>query len=297
MKMFKKKYSWAITYTIILTLFSIYVLLHTFVIPQVGTVVDNTSTKSTKDSADTATITDTSYEDSNISISINTLRQYNTDIYVVDIEISSIEYFKTAFANSTYGKNITEKTSIIAEENNAILAINGDYYGFRNSGFVLRNGIIYRSTATDSDSESLIINSDGSFDTVTESDTNLNDLLDAGALQALSFGPSLIINGDVVVDENTEVDQSMTSNPRTAIGIISPLHYVIIVSDGRTSTNKGLTLYQLAKLFESYNCSLAYNLDGGGSSTLWFNGNIINNPTSGNSSGERKVSDIVYIGY
>ena len=86
----------------------------------------------------------------------------------------------------------------------------------------------------------------------------------------------------------------MTSNPRTAIGQVSALHYIVIVSDGRTSQSDGLTLYALATLMKDRGCTVAYNLDGGGSSTLWFNGEVINNPTDGRSDGERKVSDIVY---
>lgn len=297
-KIFKKKYSLALTYTLVLSSFTGYVLLHTFVIPEVGVVVKSDSTTSSgTNSSSNATITDTSYEDENISINISTIRKYDTDVYVVDIQVSSVEYLKTAFANSTYGKNITATTSSTASANNAILAINGDYYGFRNAGFVLRNGVIYRSTATSSTSEALVINSDGSLSVAVESETSLTDLLNDGALQVLSFGPSLIVDSEYTVDSTSEVSQAMTSNPRTAIGMISPLHYVIVVSDGRTSESAGLTLYELATIFKSYNCSLAYNLDGGGSSTLWFNGNIINNPTSGSGIAERKVSDIVYIGY
>ena len=89
----------------------------------------------------------------------------------------------------------------------------------------------------------------------------------------------------------------MTSNPRTAIGEISPLHYVFVVSDGRTSESAGLSLYELATVMKDLGCEVAYNLDGGGSSTMYFNGQVINNPTNGTSSGERSVSDIVYIGY
>lgn len=108
--------------------------------------------------------------------------------------------------------------------------------------------------------------------------------------------PVLVQDGQVAVNANTEVGQSMTSNPRTAIGMISPLHYVIVVSDGRTSASTGLSLYQLAQVFQQQGCTFAYNLDGGGSTTLWFNGQIINNPTDGHSTAEREVSDIVYFG-
>ena len=88
------------------------------------------------------------------------------------------------------------------------------------------------------------------------------------------------------------------SNPRTAIGIYDDLHYVFVVSDGRTDESEGLSLYQLAEFMQSLGVTTAYNLDGGGSSTMYFNGEIVNNPTTnGKSIKERKVSDIVYVGY
>ena len=89
----------------------------------------------------------------------------------------------------------------------------------------------------------------------------------------------------------------MASNPRTAIGMIDEGHYVFVVSDGRTDESEGLSLYQLAAFMEQLGVETAYNLDGGGSSTMVFNGELVNNPTTtGNSVKERSVSDIVYIG-
>ncbi len=92
------------------------------------------------------------------------------------------------------------------------------------------------------------------------------------------------------------MSQSKTSNPRTAIGVIDELHYIFLVSDGRTTQNAGLSLLELAQVMQDYGCTVAYNLDGGGSSTMVFNGQVINNPTDGRSFGERNVSDIIYIG-
>lgn len=296
-------------YTSLITIFFVYILLYIFVIPEAVTVVADNSTSttssttstttSTSDSTTTSTSnvvsTDTSYEDDNIKITITTLREYDTNIYVADVVIKDISYLKTAFANNTYGRNITATTSTMASSHNALLAINGDYYGFRTSGFVLRNGVIYRSTSYGN--EDLVINSDGSFSIVEESSTDLNSLLANGALQVFSFGPALIQNSSISVTTSEEVSQSKSSNPRTAIGIISNLHYVFVVSDGRTSASTGLSLYELASVMKDLGCTTAYNLDGGGSSTMYFNGNIVNNPTDGNTSGERKVSDIIYVGY
>ena len=69
-----------------------------------------------------------------------------------------------------------------------------------------------------------------------------------------------------------------------------------MVSDGRTDESEGLSLYELATFMESLGVKAAYNLDGGGSSTMYFNGKVINNPTTNGKIKEREVSDIVYIG-
>ena len=219
----------------------------------------------------------------------------DTAVYVANVELSSIEYLKTAFAYDTYGKNVTAKTSEIASAHNAILAINGDYYGAQERGYVIRNGIIYRDIAGNSDV--LCINADGSLSIVTPGTVTAEELLEQGVWQAFSFGPALVADGEIAVSEKTEVGRAKASNPRTAIGIIDDLHYVFVVSDGRTDESEGLSLYELAGFLQQIGVKTAYNLDGGGSSTLVFNGKVINNPTtSGSSIKERSISDIIYIG-
>lgn len=293
---------------------SIFVILDTFVIPHKSNLtsnsnkneeilnnndMDDSSEENEEDdinNSSVATITDNSYEDENISIKITTERANDTTYYVADISLSDSKYLKTALANDTYGRNIKETTSVMAQNNNAIFAINGDYYGFRDYGYVIRNGVLYRETANE-DNDALVIDNDGNFSIINESEVTANELLNEGAWQVLSFGPALIEEGEVVVGKNDEVSQAKTSNPRTAIGQVDELHYIVIVADGRTSESEGLSLYELAQVMKEYNCTTAYNLDGGGSSTMYFNGEVINNPTSGGSIGERSVSDIVYIGY
>lgn len=108
--------------------------------------------------------------------------------------------------------------------------------------------------------------------TVTEGAISGTTLIDQGVLQSFSFGPILVQNSKAV-SISTKVASS--ANPRTAIGQISPLHYIIVVVDGRSSTSNGMTLSQLTQAFVQKGCTIAYNLDGGGSSTTWFNGSII----------------------
>lgn len=287
-----------LTDVLLILAFMIYVLLDTFVIPRSYTKVTADTEASAAAEPTDAAVTSNSYTDENISITITETTVNDSQVYVADVTLSDISYLKTAFASSTYGKNITDTTSNIAESVNAILAINGDYYGARNSGYVVRNGTVYRTDSAGSDQEDLVIKSDGSFEIITEGSFSSSSLSDSDILQVLSFGPGLISNGEITVSENEEVDQAKTSNPRTAIAEISPLHYLLVTADGRTSASKGLTLYQFAEYLQTLGAVTAYNLDGGGSTTMVFNGTVVNQPTTnGKTIQERSVSDIVYIGY
>ena len=245
----------------------------------------------------TTEITENSYQDDNITIEMKEYYENNTKIYVADIQLNSADYLKTALASNTYGKNITQKTSEMAMSNNAILAINGDYYGAKESGYVIRNGTLYRDYGS-SDTDVLCIYADGHFEITNSSEKTAQQLISEGVVQAFSFGPALVEKGQISVSKGEEVGKAMASNPRTAIGIIDDKHYVFVVSDGRTSESEGLSLSELAEFMQSLGVTCAYNLDGGGSSTMYFNGEIVNNPTtSGKTIKERSVSDIVYIGY
>lgn len=312
-----KKYLWVIAFAVLLLGLTVYIALDTFVITRIytpeQTSIEQDETQSTdtenhsledssKENTDTeqtashVVITDSTYSDDNINITVTEYREYDTSIYVADVTLTSAKYLQTALARNSYGRNVTEKTSEIAAENQAILAINGDYYGAQEKGYVLRNGVIYRDTAS-KNQEDLVINEDGSFKIITEGEVSANELLKDGALQILSFGPALMENGKIVITQEEEVGKAKASNPRTAIAVVDDLHYLFIVSDGRTNESEGLSLYELAEFAQGLGAETVYNLDGGGSSTMYFNGEIINKPTTnGRSIQERSVSDIVFIG-
>lgn len=235
------------------------------------------------------------YSDSKSKITVTQYRAYDSNIYVADVKVTDGTSILSAFANNTYGRNITDTTSDMAEENNAVLAINGDYYGARQSGYVIRNGVVYRNQG--SNGEDMVISKDGTLSFISESDTTTDSLIQKQAWQVLSFGPVLVENGEVAVTENDEVGMAMASNPRTAIGTVAKNHYLFVVSDGRTSESAGLSLYELANFMKALGATNVYNLDGGGSSTMVFQGEVVNNPTTnGNKISERAVSDILYIG-
>lgn len=219
--------------------------------------------------------------------------------YVADIRLADASWLRSAFAKNKFGRNIIQNTSTIAKANNAILAINGDYYGFRSSGIIIRNGVIYRDKPA---RDGLAVYCDGTMRVYDEKSTSAQELLDACVLNTFSFGPGLVVDGEVVPDINkAKVDTNIGNggiqglHPRTGIGMISPNHFVFVAVDGRApGYSRGLVMVAFAKLFKKLGARVAYNLDGGGSTTLWFNGVLINNPRGRGK--ERATSDIVYIG-
>jgi len=249
-----------------------------------------------------AEVTDDSYTSDDTSISISKVTQGSGDdtvtYYVADVTIDDATQLRSAFADNQFGENITDLVSTVATDNDAVLAINGDYYGFRDSGIVIRNGVVYRDVPART---GLAVYADGSMKVYDETTTSADELLADGVWQTLSFGPALVTGGEVVSGiDDVEIDTNVGNHsiqgeqPRTAIGIIDENHFVFVVVDGRdTGYSRGVTMTELAGIMQGLGATEAYNLDGGGSSELWFNGEVVNQPSNG---GERATSDILYIG-
>ena len=294
-----RNHLFCLSYGIALAVFTAYVLLDSFVLVRVyesASAAEVEPDGGIQPTPEPAFVTERSYQDANITLTIDEYREHNTSIYVADVVLASPALLKTALAQDAYGRNVTETTSAMAERKSAILAVNGDYYGSRERGYVVRGGVIYRESTMGN--EALAIMRDGSFRVVEESSIAVADLAADGAVEVLSFGPALVVDGCIAVDEGDEVGKAMANNPRTAIGMMEPGHYIFVVSDGRTKASEGLTLLELAEFMQGLGVKVGYNLDGGGSSTMVFKGEVINQPTTnGRTIKERSVSDIVYIGY
>lgn len=302
---FVKPYIYAVCFSTLLTVFSVYVLLDAFVIPTVYADVESKQVikqvVADTEKTETATtsqiiepvITDTSYFDENIDLKIERIDENGVVFYVAELKLSDAKYLKTAFAQKKFGKNITDKTSVIAKENNAIFAINGDYCGFRDNGVIMRGGQLFRVKPRNSRC-GLVIDKKGDLLIIDEKKLTKEYLEEIEAVECFAFGPTLVVDGEININET---GISKDYNPRTAIGQIGPLHYIFIVVDGRSDESKGMKFPALAEEFKKRGCKTAYNLDGGGSATMWFNGKVVNSPTDGKTAGERKISDIIYIGY
>jgi len=267
-----------------------------------GSATDNGSNTAADASSDAAVVTATSYTDENTTIEISQVvagsGRNTVTYYVADVTLSDATDLRAGFANNAFGTNIVEYTSDIAEYYDAIFAINGDYYGFRETGIVIRNGVIYRD---DGARVGLAIYTDGSMKIYDETTTSADELVAAGVYNTLSFGPALVDDGEIVDGiDNIEIDTNFGNHsiqgeqPRTGIGVIDDNHFVFVVVDGRsTGYSRGVTMTELARIFVDLGATEAYNLDGGGSSTMYFNGDLVNNPLGKGK--ERGTSDILYV--
>jgi len=142
--------------------------------------------------------------------------------FVADIKLDNATLLRSAFANNKFGQNIIDTPSNIASEHNGIWAINGDYYGFRSDGILIRNGVIYRDSGT---RDGMAFYSDGRVEVYDETTTKAQTLLDAGVWNTLSFGPALVNNSKVLsgidqveVDTNVGNHSIQGQQPRTAVG-------------------------------------------------------------------------------
>lgn len=238
--------------------------------------------------------TDTSYKSSNVSISIQKVQYGEGDsavYYLADIYIGDIRCLKTVLAEDTYGKGIRESVKNMAARGKGILAITGDTYGNQDAGIVIRNGVIHRQEQSDFDL--CVLYQDGTMETYSPGDFSLEEAISRGAWQAWSFGPMLLDGeGNPLPDSALNTSKNIRrANPRVGIGYYAPGHYCFIVVDGRTDDASGLTLEEFAQLFASLGCKAAYNLDGGRSSFMVYDGNVLNDPYKGG----RSVSDCILI--
>ncbi len=308
-------------YYIALTMFTTVVLLSEFVIPHGGEIVDtdlvafedfiedlNLDDNTTDDSNDDNNLVDLvasrdvpdvlenatvlgTYTSDTVAITIYEVRLYQSQVYVADVTTTSAGDILSALAYDSFGgKNIVQTVSTMAENNDAIFAMNADYASHYDTGIVIRNGQILRTSI--SYRSAVALWADGSVSTFKESSTTAASLLSAGAWQVWSFGPVLIENGISVADNNDGLSRDAVDNPRAAFGMVEANHFMMITVDGRSEVSTGVTIEELADIMAQLGCVEAYNFDGGGSATMWFDGEVINHPSEGD---EREVGDCVYI--
>ena len=239
--------------------------------------------------------TETLYMSHDIRVERFEDRMFNSDIHILDIYVRNIENLRTTFAGGSDTFDGTRaRVFDMAEREHAVAAMNGDYAGFMTGGeyVVLRNGVFFYSWPTRA---VCVIYYDGRMETFwkrfnqTGDDFDLDRAMEEGAWQIWSFGPALL---DEEGHANTLYDPTVYQ-PRSVLGYYEPGHYCFITVDGRSDNNSGMNLDQLAQMAETMGLTQAFNLDGGGSSTLIFNGECIayGSPYEP----QRAVTDCIYI--
>ncbi|MFT4294030.1 MAG: phosphodiester glycosidase family protein [Micropruina sp.] len=263
--------------------------------------VEGTVTESTT-AAPTGTVSDNRYTSASTSLTVEKVSTGSgsdaVTYFVADITTSDATLIRSAFAKDSFGSNIIDYPSTMAAAKNAVLAINGDYYGFRDTGIVVRNGVAYRDKGA---RQGLALYRDGSMALYDETATSAQRLIDDGVFHTLSFGPGMVADGKAVagidaieIDTNFGNHSIQGDQPRTGVGMIEPGHFLWIVVDGRsTGYSRGVGLPEFAQLFLDRGATLAYNLDGGGSSAMVFDDALVNNPLGRGK--ERGTSDILYL--
>ena len=247
--------------------------------------------------SDTPVKGENSYKSKNVGIEIT---KYDTDkvyggkvvYFVVDIYVQDVTLIRAEAARGDFSKAYAGLVEDIAKNIGAIVAINGDVYYRKTVDIVIRDGVTYRKR-TDNDKDLCVLLRDGRMLTFVGRKYKTQEILDLDPWQVWSFGPSLL-------DENGEVRTSFPNikgrikiqHPRTAFGYFEPGHYCWVVADGRQpGYSDGLRLEQLGQLMKDLGCKEAYNLDGGGSSVLFWDGEIISSACNAN----RTITDIIYI--
>lgn len=261
-----------------------------------------------------ACFTEEGYQDASITVTMETREDDGVIWRIAYVEIQDPSQLRAGLAGDFNKKGVytstkTAKVKALAEKNNAVVALNGDYFAddqvkrcFEIRMFEAVNSKVPKTNKT---KDILIIDEFGDFHTFIKSEgitvdkkAKLNDSLqdhitaegvEGRIMHAFTFGPALVQNGN-----HLEVDTGYGYNPngrepRSAIGQMGPLSYVMVIAEGR-GDSVGVTHQELADFMFLLGCEEAYNLDGGGTAALYYNGDYYNDLAGS----ERALSDIIY---
>ena len=232
------------------------------------------------------------YVDDSISVLIRKERaeEYGTDVMIVDIDIKDVSQLRTARAGK-YGSKATALVAEMATRNNAVIAMNGDYFSYHDYGYVVRNGVVLRDRPTP-DFDIMIIDTKGDVTVMVRPDRAMVDAFEGEVLHAFSFGPALLKDGEKITEPG-RCDSMNKTTQRIAFCQRGPLSYSIVATEGPENTNgRGFTIAEFIDyLYAKGEYQQAYNFDGGSSSTIAFQKKKINSISSYKT---RSVGDIIY---
>lgn len=262
--------------------------------------------------------TDTTYKSHDVSVTlkeVNTTmdyqgKSYTVQYFVYDIYVRNIENFYTvAVANRRpladlieLGGQLQDEEGVSLKDGIPIAAVNGDYWGNENHTEVaVRNGKVLRTSEYIS-SDICVLYFNGVMETISPSEYDWDVISAKSPYQIWEFGPALLDGyGNMITEySNDSFDHNVVDqrHPRSSIGYYEPGHYCLVVVDGRSDDSQGVRMIQLAEIYASLGCQVAYNFDGGDSCQAYFNGEVYRVDQEREENGEiqRSLYDIVCVG-
>ena len=223
------------------------------------------------------------------------------------------EMLRTTWNDAARRTKVRVDAAETARKHNIVFATNTDYFTYRVSvdngrptGVVVRGGeILYDdgySTREKADKagmpnlDMVAFMKDGTLNVYRSDELSAQEMIDLGAYDVYSFGPILMQGGKL---SQQAYDANESKNPRCALGMVEPGHYVYIMVEGRLDRSHGVTMKELAKLMRAKGCETAINLDGGQTAVLIFMGQQLNKIGSydGGKTNARETCEVMGVGY
>ncbi|MBR5301758.1 MAG: phosphodiester glycosidase family protein [Clostridia bacterium] len=230
------------------------------------------------------------YEDESIKVTIETMREHETNILVARVKIVDPSQIRTAMA-ARYGSTGTVLPDKFAQRVNAVLAVNGDFFSFNSTGYLVRQGKRYRNK-THTPSDILIIDEKGDFTIIVDPTEEKVQGFAGTIVNSFNFGPALVVDGEIVHTTKEMNIGLEKETQRMGVGQLGPLEYILVATEGpENEGSDGLTIPEFAQLMKELGAAQAYNLDGGSSSAMMLDGKKINALSSKKL---RPICDLLY---
>lgn len=218
----------------------------------------------------------------------------NSACSFVEVKIAHGSQLRRALSDNTYGSSVYMYPTQMAQNANAVVAINGDFYGHRSCGITIYQRQLYRFNPRTLESCFFTASGDMIFTHVGELNTEeevKKFVQDNDITFSVSFGPILVENGEKKTTNTYLVGEVDIHYSRAAIGQVDKLHYLLMSINEEGVYKNRVTINQAADLIYAKGVPNAYALDGGQTATIVMNGETFNRPDWGN---ERIMTDIIY---
>lgn len=211
-----------------------------------------------------------------------------------EVKIAHGSQLKRKIAGDTYSTGIRFYATDMAKQCNAVVAINGDFYDFRQIGVTAYQRKLYRFAPDKLDSCHFTSSGDMLFSyagELTDEAYTQQFIDDNDVLFTVSFGPVLVDNGELRPVSGYPIGEINQTYSRSAIGQLDELHYFLMTVNYADGFSVAATVNQIGEFIYSKGCQKAYALDGGQTSIIVMDGKAVNHVDYGN---ERTMSDLIY---